>query len=350
MAGVLGRPTRTGGGWEQRLPTFGVSAFGRFAVVSLVFEALILLSGAAVRLSGSGLGCADWPDCSRGHLTPPLQFHSLIEFGNRLVTVVLVVVVGATFLAALRRRPFRRDLVWLSGVLVAGILAEAVVGGLVVYSKLNPYLVIVHFVTTVALLGVAVVLVHRSKRDYSPARARVVVPRAMLLLGRGMVLLLGVVLLAGAATTGAAPDAGGAQGQLVARRIPVALRDIAELHSTLALLLLGVAIGLAVALHAVDVPERVRKAGRMLVVTLVFQAAVGYVQYFTHLPAVLVEVHELGATVLVIGALQLLLSFTHRPAEAEVGAAASLAAAAPGDLVGAGTASPMAGLADGPGA
>ncbi|MGH9087163.1 MAG: COX15/CtaA family protein [Acidimicrobiales bacterium] len=333
------RSLRPDDGWAPRLPTVGTAAFRRLAVVSLVFEALILLSGAAVRLSGSGLGCADWPDCSTGHLTPPLQFHSVIEFGNRLVTVVLVIVVGVTFLAALRRRPFRRDLAWLSGVLVAGIVAEAVVGGIVVYTKLNPYLVLVHFVTTVALLAAAVVLVHRATFDYTPGRRHLLVPPAMLVLGRGLVVLLGIVLVAGSATTGAAPDAGGAQGQLVARRIPVALHDLAELHATLALFLVGVALATAVALHAIDVPERVRRGGRMMVVTLFVQAAVGYTQYFTHLPAVLVEVHELGATLLVIGILQLWLAFTHHPLEVEATARrmveSPLGAAAPADLVGA---------------
>ena len=333
------------------MPTVGAGTFSRLAVISLVFEALILLSGAAVRLSGSGLGCADWPTCSKGHLTPPLQFHSVIEFGNRMVTVVLVIVVAVTFLVALRRRPFRRDLVWLSGGLVAGILAEAVVGGIVVYTKLNPYLVMVHFLTTVALLAVAVLLVHRSTRDCSRGSGRRLVPGPMLLLGRGLVVLLGIVLVAGSAATGAAPDAGGAQGQLVARRIPVALRDMAELHSSLALLLVGVALSMAVALHAVDVPERVRKAGRVLVVTLVAQAAVGYVQYFTHLPAVLVEVHELGATVLVVGALQLFLAFTHHPAEARQQARREATAGVGTDLAGrrpgVGAMPPVASLAKG---
>ena len=309
------RRSRPDRGWGDRLPTIPARAFRRLALASLVVEALIVLSGAAVRLTGSGLGCADWPTCSKGHLTPPLQFHSLVEFGNRMVTVVLVVVVGVTFLAAPRRRPFRRDLTWLSGGLVAGILAEAVVGGIVVYTKLNPYLVMLHFLTTVALLGVAVVLLHRAGRDYSPGSGRSLVPRPMLLLGRGLVVLLAVVLAAGSATTGAAPDAGGASGQLVAKRIPVALRDLAELHSTLALFLVGVALATAVALHAVDVPERVRKAGRMLVVVLVAQAAIGYIQYFTHLPAAVVELHELGATALVIGTVQLFLALTHHRVE-----------------------------------
>ncbi len=300
--------------WD-RLPTVGTRTFGRLAVISLVFESLILLSGAAVRLSGSGLGCADWPDCFKGHLTPPLRFHSLIEFGNRMVTVLLVVVVATAFLAALRRRPFRRDLVWLSGSLVVGILAEAVVGGIVVYTKITPYWVMGHFLTTVVLLAAAVLLVHRASRDYSPGSGRLLVPRPMLLLGRGLVVLLGVVLVAGSATTGAAPDAGGAQGQDVARRIPVSLRAMAEVHATLALFLVGVALATAVALHALDVPERVRKAARVMVVVLVAQAAIGYTQYFTHLPALVVELHELGATALVIGVLQLLLAFTHHPRE-----------------------------------
>lgn len=306
--------------------------------MSLVFEALILLSGAAVRLSGSGLGCSDWPTCSHGNITPPLQFHSVIEFGNRMVTVALVVVVAATFLASLRRRPFRKDLAWLSGVLVLGIVAEAVVGGIVVYTKLNPYWVMGHFLTTVLLLVAAVVLLHRATYDYTPDRSRLLVPRVILQLGWGLVAMLGIVLLAGSATTGAAPDAGGATGQLVARRIPVALRDVAEVHATLALFFVGLALATAVALHAIDVPEKVRRGGRMLAVTLFVQAGVGYLQYFTHLPALLVEVHELGATVLVIGTVQLLLAFTHHPAEAatpsRLRAEVPAGAGVPADLVG----------------
>jgi cytochrome c oxidase assembly protein subunit 15 len=285
----------------------------------MVLVSLIVVSGAAVRLTGSGLGCADWPECSHGHLTPPLQFHSLVEFGNRMVTVLITIVVAATVLAALRRRPFRRDLVWLSAGLVAGILIQAVMGGLVVYSKLNPYLVMVHFLASIPLVVDAVVLLHRSSRDYSPGSGRLLVPRPVLLLGRGLVALLAVVLAAGTATTGAGPHAGSAQGQVAAKRLPVTLRDMADLHSTLAVLLVGVAISLAVALHALDVPERVRRAARILVVVLVAQAAIGYTQYFTHLPVGLVELHVLGATSLVIGVTQFLLALTfHAPEPAAV--------------------------------
>jgi cytochrome c oxidase assembly protein subunit 15 len=285
-------------------------------VASLVLVALIVVSGAAVRLTGSGLGCSDWPDCTQGHLTPPLQFHSLVEFGNRMVTVVLTVVVAATVVAAFRRRPFRRDLVWLSLGLVAGVVLQAVMGGIVVYTKLNPYLVMVHFLASMPLVVDAVVLLHRSGRDYSPGSGHLLVPRPVLRLVRAMLVLLALVLAAGTATTGAGPHAGSAQGQDAAKRLPVALRDMAELHSTLAVFLVGVTLALAVALHALDVPERVRRAARILVVVLVAQAAVGYTQYFTHLPAGLVELHVLGATALVIGFTQFFLALTYHAPEA----------------------------------
>jgi cytochrome c oxidase assembly protein subunit 15 len=287
----------------------------RLDVLALVMTVLIVVTGAAVRLTGSGLGCSDWPECSVGHLTPALQFHGLVEFGNRLITVVLTVAVGAAFVASLLRSPRRRDLVWLSGGLVAGVLAQAVLGGIVVYTKLNPYVVMVHFSASMLLLVDAVVLVHRSTRDYSPGSARLLVRRPVLRLASGLLALLGLVILAGTATTGAGPHAGDSSGQQVAKRIPVALRDMAELHSSLALLLVGVTIGFVVALHVDDVPERVRRAGRILLCVMVAQAAVGYTQYFTHLPALLVEVHVLGATALVVGAVQAFLACTFHPPE-----------------------------------
>jgi cytochrome c oxidase assembly protein subunit 15 len=291
-------------------------------VIALVLTGLIVLTGGAVRLTDSGLGCANWPECSTGHLTPPLQFHSLIEFGNRLVTIVLVVAVAASFLGSIFRSPRRRDLIWLSGGLVAGVIAQAVIGGIVVYTKLNPYVVMLHFFATMLLLVDAVVLVHRSTRDYSPGSARLLVPRPLIRLFYGLLALLAVVVAAGTATSGAGPHAGDSSGQQVAKRLPIALRDMAELHSSLALLLIGVTIGLVVALHMVDVPDRVRRSARILMGVMVAQAAVGYTQYFTHLPALLVEVHILGATALVIGATQTFLACTyHAP---EVAAAPSV--------------------------
>ena len=174
----------------------------------------------------------------------------------------------------------------------------------------------VHFVATMLLLADAVVLVHRSTRDYSPGSAHLLVPRPLIRLYYGLLALLALVIAAGTAVTGAGPHTGDSSGQQIAKRIPVALRDMAELHSSLALLLIGVTVGLVVALHLGDVPERVRRSGRILMAVMAAQAAVGYTQYFTHLPALLVEVHLLGATVLVIGAVQTFLACTYHAPEA----------------------------------
>jgi cytochrome c oxidase assembly protein subunit 15 len=308
-------PTRP----RLRWPVVAPRLFRRLAIASLVMVSVIVVTGAAVRLTGSGLGCPDWPSCTQQHLTPALSFHPVIEFSNRIVTVLLTIVVAAAVVGAFRRRPFRRDLAWLAAGLLIGVLAQAALGALVVYTKLNPYLVMVHFLASMALVVDAVVLLHRSNRRYSPGSGRPLVGRPLQLASRGLVGLLAVVLAAGTATTGAGPHAGNSQGQVVAKRIPVALRDIAELHSSLAILLVGLALGLVVALHAGDVPERVRRAGRILMAVLLAQAAVGYTQYFTHLPAALVEVHVVGATALVIGTVQFFLALTHHPIESPAG-------------------------------
>lgn len=301
---------------QRRLPTISPSLSHRLNVLALVLTALIVVTGGAVRLTGSGLGCSNWPECSAGHLAPALQFHGLVEFGNRLVTVVLTIAVAAAFLGSVFRSPRRRDLIWLSGGLVVGVVAQAVLGGILVYTKLNPYVLMVHFYATMLLVLDAIVLVHRSTRDYTPGSGHLLVPRPVIRLYYGLLALLAVVIAAGTATTAAGPHAGDSSGQQVAKRIPIALRDMAELHSSLALLLIGVTIGVVVALHLGDVPERVRRSARILMVVMVAQAAVGYTQYFTHLPALLVEVHLIGATALVIGATQTFFACTYHAPEA----------------------------------
>jgi len=297
-----------------RLPWISPESFRRFAIAELVAVSFIVLTGAAVRLTGSGLGCPDWPTCYHRKITPQASIHPAIEFGNRMVTVALTIVVAAVLLAAWRRRPFRRDLCWLSASLVAGVVAQAVLGGIVVYTKLNPYLVMLHFLLSMVMVGLAVILLHRSRHRYDVAGLPLV-PRSILIGSRAAVGLLALVLAAGTATTGAGPHAGNATGQQVAKRIPVPLRDLAELHATLAILLIGLVLGLVLALHALAVPERTKRAGRILCAVLAAQAVVGYAQYFSHLPAWLVEIHILGATSLVIGTLQFVLTLTHHPAE-----------------------------------
>ena len=297
------------------MPVLTPRVVRRLSIASLVAVCLIVLTGAAVRLTGSGLGCPDWPSCYQHQVTPQLSFHPLVEFSNRLVTVVLIVLIAITLLATLRRRPFRRDLFELSVGLLGGVLAQAAIGAMAVYTKLNPYVVLLHFLASMLLVAVAVVLVHRSDRVYQPGSGTLLVPRPLVNATRVLLLLLALVIVAGTFTTGAGPHAGNSSGQLVAKRIPIALRDMAELHSTLAVLVVGLALGLAVALHATPSPERVRRSGRAMCAALMLQAAIGYTQYFTHLPAALVEVHVLGATALVVGAIQLLLSMTDHPRE-----------------------------------
>ncbi|MEI8127710.1 MAG: COX15/CtaA family protein, partial [Actinomycetota bacterium] len=142
------------------------AVFRWFALADFVAMILIIISGTAVRLTGSGLGCPDWPTCYRHRLSVPFSFHPWIEFGNRLVTASLVVVTVVVLVAALRRTPLRRDLVRLSAALVGGVVLDAVLGAIVVYAKLNPWLVCLHLVVSLAMVVLGAVLYHRSKYLY----------------------------------------------------------------------------------------------------------------------------------------------------------------------------------------
>ena len=274
------------------LATVGPRPFLRATQVALGLVVLNVVSGAAVRLSDSGLGCPDWPTCSRHHLTPPLSLHPAIEFSNRLVVVALCVVAAGVLIAAVRRRPRRRELIWLSGGLIGGILAEAVLGGVVVYSKLNPYVVMTHFLVGIALLTVAVSLALRAGR--APGGGVVMVKPSVRRLSRAMIAVLFLAIAAGTATTGTGPHAGG-KG---AKRIPVPLADMARTHAEIVLVLGGLTLAMLYLLERTRAPERVARRGRILLAVMVAQGIVGYTQYFTHLPPLLVGVHVLGVTVL----------------------------------------------------
>jgi cytochrome c oxidase assembly protein subunit 15 len=251
---------------------------------------LNVITGAAVRLSDSGLGCPDWPTCSKTHLTPPLSLHPVIEFGNRVVVTVLVVACAVTVVAAFLRRPARRDLRWLSIGLIIGVLGEAVVGAFVVYSKLNAYVVMTHFMVGMALLAVAVVLTLRA--DHAAGRGTLVVTPAARNLTRVLVGLIVVVMAAGTATTGAGPHAGG-KGS---KRVPIGLEDITRIHAEIVLTTLAVLLVLLWVLWRSNAPARVQDAGRVLLAVMVVQGIIGYTQFFTHLPAVLVGIHVFGAS------------------------------------------------------
>ena len=274
----------------MQLPRVGPRAFLRLSQASLVLVALNIVSGGAVRLTDSGLGCPDWPTCAGRSVTPALSFHPAVEFGNRMVVVAVTVLLAATFLAALRRSPARRDLVWLSGTLVLGVVGEAVLGGIVVYTKLNPYAVMSHFVLGMALLTVAVHLTLRAGRASGPGRALVdpLARRA----AAACLGLLALAIAAGTATTGAGPHAGG-KGAV---RLPVPLDDMARVHSSIVVVAAVVLLAELALLYRAGAPEAVQERGRLLVAVLAAQGVVGYSQFFLHLPAVLVGIHVLGAT------------------------------------------------------
>ncbi len=250
-----------------------------------------IATGAAVRLSDSGLGCPDWPTCSQHRLTPALSLHPLLEFSNRLVVVALVVMCALTLVAALLRAPRRRDLTWLAGGLILGVIGEAVLGAFVVYSKLNPYVVSIHFDLGLALLAVAVVLALRA--DHAGGRGRVAVTPRGLGLSRVLVALVAAAIVVGSVTTGTGPHAGGPG----AKRIPVPLDDMVRTHSIVVLVAGAVLLWLLYVLWKDDAPAAIQDRGRAVLAAMVAQGIIGYTQFFTHLPPLLVGIHVLGAAV-----------------------------------------------------
>jgi cytochrome c oxidase assembly protein subunit 15 len=273
------------------MPRVGPRAFLLLAQASLVLVVLNIVSGAAVRLTDSGLGCPDWPTCSARSVTPPLSFHPVVEFSNRMVVVALSVVVAVTLIASWLRRPRRRDLAWPSAALVGGVVAEAVLGGVVVYSKLNPYAVMTHFMVGIALLTVALVLALRSGR--APAPSRFLVPSTERRLAWLFSALVVLAIAAGTATTGSGPHAGGPN----AVRLPVPLDDMARTHSAVAIAAGALLLLVLALLRRARAPEVVERRGELMLVALMAQGALGYTQFFLHLPALLVGFHVFGATV-----------------------------------------------------
>ncbi len=286
--------------------------FRWYAFSSFLSMIVIVLTGGAVRLTGSGLGCPDWPTCYRHQIAGSWSIHPLIEYTNRIVTIVLVIVTGVTFVAAWLRTERRRDLIGFSGLLVLGVVADAILGAFVVYSKLNPWLVSLHMILSLAMVVVGAILYHRSKYVYGPGTRADVRDPHFRLIARLLWIPFVLVLFAGTATTGSGPHAGAAQGQLVARRLPFSFADAAWVHSVLAVLFLGLVTGLVFAIWRSGVPDALRLGVRRLVLIALIQALIGFTQYLTHVPVVLVELHIAGAVSLSIGVTQFHLRQTAR--------------------------------------
>lgn len=286
------------------------TAYRRVTLAAVIALSLIVVTGGAVRLTGSGLGCPDWPTCTGTRIVAAWSLHPMIEFTNRVITVAVTAAVVAAVVGALLRRPRRRDLVWLSSGLVAGVLAQVVLGGLTVLYKLDPPWVMGHFVLSFAVLADAVVLHHRAGTYPTPARP--VVSRDLVRLGRLTLATLAVVVVLGTAVTGSGPHS----GDIHAKRLPFHFQGVTELHSSVVMLLAGLAIATLFALHHARAPAGVQRRARVVLVLMAAQAAVGYTQYFTRVPAALVAAHLAGATALWIAVLRYNLGLSVHPAPA----------------------------------
>jgi cytochrome c oxidase assembly protein subunit 15 len=257
------------------------------------------------------------------------MFHTWIEFGNRMVTVVVTVVAVAVLIAAWRFRPGgpgarrRPDLVWLAAVQPAGVVAQIVVGGIVVLTNLNPALVSLHFVVSVAVVAAAVALHVRCTEGTGPARS--LVRPDLRLLACGVVVVTAVMLAAGTVVTGTGPLAGA--GAVPRYHLP--LTGVTQFHSDIGWLLGGLAVPLVVGLRLTRAPARAMRLGWILLGLLGAQGAIGYTQYFTGLPAGLVWVHVTGSLLIWIAALRLMFAVRDRgplippPPESPGGPAAS---------------------------
>jgi len=293
------------------------AAIRRWALAGVITSALIILTGAAVRLSQSGLGCPDWPDCTARSIgaagaTGDTLIHRWIEFGNRLVTAAIFVVAVGVFIAAWRFRQSdgrkRRDLLWLAAAQPAAIVLQALLGGIVVITKLNPALVSLHFMASVALVAATVALYVRCQEGTGPPVP--FVPPVVRLSALGIVGAVAVMMTAGTVVTGTGPLAGAAD----IHRYHLPLEGVTQLHADIGWLLAGLMVALLVGLRLSPAPRRAVRQGWLLLGLIGLQGVIGYTQYFSGLPAGLVWFHVTGSVSIWITALLLPYSLRDRGA------------------------------------
>lgn len=281
-----------------------------FALVALIG---IIITGASVRLTNSGLGCDDWPNCNSEKLIDVSSAHAAIEQVNRLLTGVVVLAVAVAVLGSYLRTPRRRDLVWWSWSLVVGVFANAFLGAVTVWVDLHPYAVQGHLLLSMALIASGAVLVRRSSEPDGVRRERVVSSSASQLV-RGLALGTTIAVVTGTVVTGAGPHAGDEN----AVRLNVDIPSAARVHGASVIATLLVAVLLVLRCRRSQPDREFLRAGlsRWLTVA-VMQAVIGYVQYFTGVPELLVLAHVAGASVLYVATTQLVLD-TARPAVLQV--------------------------------
>jgi cytochrome c oxidase assembly protein subunit 15 len=284
------------------LPTVSPRTYQRITLVAAWSLAAIIVTGAVVRLSGSGLGCPDWPTCEKNSLVAPLSWNPMVEFVNRVITGVVSLAVIVAVLGSLRRRPLRRDLVWLSLSLVLGVLAQIGLGGITVLTDLNPIAVQGHFLLSIAVLTAAVVLHRRAGEEggYGPVTSTIVRRLAWAVTG-----LSALAIATGTVVTGTGPHGGDEK----AHRFDFQITSVARVHSVTVILTVITALVVAYCAH---VRRRDWSAVSQPLTTFIWvavgQGVVGYTQYFNHVPVGLVAIHVVGAVAVWVAALQLTLA------------------------------------------
>ncbi|MFF1276233.1 heme A synthase [Streptomyces marokkonensis] len=283
----------------------------RAALAALVMAVVIVVTGGAVRLTGSGLGCPTWPKCTDDSITSTSEMglHGVIEFGNRLLTYVLCAAVGWAIIAARSEKPYRRGLTRLGWAQFWIVMGNAILGGIVVLVGLNPYTVAAHFLLSTALIAVATVMWQRTREG--DAGPRPLVGTAVRQLVWFMVAASVLLIAVGTVVTGAGPHAGDSSE---VPRMPLDWETVSKAHAVLAWIVVTLTFALWFVLKAVDAPRDPLARTRELFLILLAQGVIGYVQYFTDLPEVLVGLHMFGSCVMWIWVLRVMLSLRERPA------------------------------------
>jgi cytochrome c oxidase assembly protein subunit 15 len=272
---------------------------------------MIVVTGAAVRLTGSGLGCSDWPNCEEDRFVGELSYHTAIEQGNRWLTGIVSIAVIVAVLGAYRRIPRRPDLIRWSWGLVLGVLGQIVLGGIVVLSELNPWLVLGHFILSMVLVWNATV-VHR-RASWTETELGHVARRTSLVVHSWTIKAFAMAaIFVGTLVTGSGPHTGSRDEPI--DRLPFDVPSIARIHGI-------VVVGLLAAVLTFFLRARreqridLAKQTTVVIAVLIAQAAIGYIQYFTGVPIVLVAFHIAGATALWIAVVYLSMSVTMAEAD-----------------------------------
>jgi cytochrome c oxidase assembly protein subunit 15 len=269
---------------------------------ALVMNTVIVVTGGAVRLTASGLGCPTFPRCTDQSLvvTREMGAHGVVEFGNRMLTFVLSAAVAAAIVTAWRAG--RRDLLRPAALLFLGIVVQAALGGVTVLTGLNPVTVMAHFLVSMGLIAVAVLAYERAAGH----RAGGVAPHRALTTGAGLLsAAVATTLFLGTVVTGTGPHSG---DKKASHRLPFDLEAVTQLHADFVFLVIGLTVGLLLAARAGGAPEPLPRRIAVLLGVVLAQGLVGYVQYVTDLPVALVAAHVLGACLVWIATLRVFLA------------------------------------------